>query len=81
MLQGHVATCGFALVPCPKRCDKAQFMRKDLDKHLENCCPNRDTSASLNVERRARMPTLLAHPGHMMKLANEDTSLLDVIQK
>ena len=46
-LEAHVAKCKFTLVPCPKECkdDKneiAHFMRKDLDKHLENDCPNRD---------------------------------------
>ena len=42
-----MATCKFTLLPCPKKCkddnDKIiHFMRKDLDKHLENDCPNRD---------------------------------------
>ena len=46
-LEAHVATCEFTLLPCPKECkdDKNEilhFMRKDLDKHLENDCPNRD---------------------------------------
>ena len=46
-LEEHVATCGFTLVPCPKLCkdDKAKIRRvvkKDLDKHLKNDCPNRD---------------------------------------
>ena len=32
------------VLPCPKGCKNeiAHFMRKDLDKHLENDCPNRD---------------------------------------
>ena len=46
-LEAHVATCEFTLLPCPNKCkddnDKIiHFMRKDLDKHLENDCPNRD---------------------------------------
>ena len=55
-LEAHVATCKFTLVPCPKGCKYTTrwarppannkkikyFMRKDLDKHLENDCPNRD---------------------------------------
>ena len=46
-LDAHVATCKFTLVPCPKECkdqknEITHFMRKDLDKHLENDCPNRD---------------------------------------
>ena len=48
-LEAHVATCKFTLLPCPKKCmDTIQqfltskIMRKDLDKHLENDCPNRD---------------------------------------
>ena len=49
-LEEHVAMCKFTLLPCPKGCkyydrDKVkQFMRKDLDKHLEEDCPNRDYS-------------------------------------
>ena len=47
MLEEHVATCGFTLVPCPKQCkdnndEVKYFMRKVLDKHLKNDCPNRD---------------------------------------
>ena len=46
-LEAHVATCKFTLLPCPKQCkdskDKMKsFMRKDLNKHLKNDCPNRD---------------------------------------
>ena len=44
-----MATCKFTLLPCPKECkddsDKVkQFMRMDLNKHLEEDCPNRDYS-------------------------------------
>jgi TNF receptor-associated factor 4 len=40
----HVTTCKFALVPCPKDCktEVDNFMRKDLDNHLQEHCPNRD---------------------------------------
>ena len=46
-LEAHVATCEYTLIPCSKECkdDKneiSHFMRKDLDKHLKNDCPNRD---------------------------------------
>ena len=46
-LEAHVATCEFTLLPCPMECkddtnEIAHIMRKDLDKHLENDCPNRD---------------------------------------
>ena len=46
-LEKHVATCDFVLVPCPKQCvgddnNVVDFMRKDLDEHLKNHCPNRD---------------------------------------
>ena len=46
-LKKHVATCGFTLVLCPKQCkddndDVQCFIRKYLDKHLKNDCPNRD---------------------------------------
>ena len=48
-LEEHVATCKFTLLPCPKECKDdsekiKQFMRKDLDKHLKEDCPNRDRS-------------------------------------
>ena len=48
-----MAACKFTLVPCPKECkdtilswvpstNKKYLMRKDLDRHLKNDCPNRD---------------------------------------
>ena len=42
-----MAKCKFTLLPCPKQCKDNEnktthIMRKDLDKHLENDCPNRD---------------------------------------
>ena len=47
MLDKHVATCQFTLLPCPKDCKNddseiKHFMKKDVDDHLENDCPNRD---------------------------------------
>ena len=55
-LEEHVAMCKFTLLPCPKECkndsDKVkQFMRKDLDKHLEEDCPNRDYTCEHCVEK------------------------------
>ena len=46
-LEAHVDTCSFALVPCTNKCkdhndDIIHFMRKALNKHLKNDCPNRD---------------------------------------
>ena len=45
-LQEHVVKCGFTLVHCPNECENEekvrQLMRKDLDRHLETECPNRD---------------------------------------
>ena len=41
-LEAHVATCKFTLIPCPKGCTQRKLMRKHLDKHLEQDCPNRD---------------------------------------
>ena len=46
-LEQHVATCEFAVVPCPKECKDENngvqhFMRKDLASHLESTCSNRD---------------------------------------
>ena len=46
-LEEHVATCGFALVPCPKQCKDDNnevkcFTRKEVDEHLKNDCLNRE---------------------------------------
>ena len=45
-LAEHVAVCKFTPVPCPNQCkekDKITLcMRKDLDHHVHNECPNRD---------------------------------------
>ena len=51
-----MAKCKFTLVVCPKECkddnnEIAHFMRKDLDKHLENDCPNRDYKCELCGEK------------------------------
>ena len=48
-LKQHVDTCEFGLVLCPKKCKDwrkkfQHFMRRDLDRHLERDCPNRDYS-------------------------------------
>ena len=45
-LEEHLAKCKFTLVLCPNKCkaDNGKvndFLRKDLDKHLEETCPNR----------------------------------------
>ena len=43
-LEAHADTCEFTLIPCPKECKAAirHIMRKHLDEHLENDCPNRE---------------------------------------
>ena len=46
-LDNHIATCQFALVPCPNKCEDDEgagelyFMRKDLDDHLKTKCRKR----------------------------------------
>ena len=43
-LDDHIATCQFALVPCPNKCkddNGAGELRKDLDDHLKTKCPKR----------------------------------------
>ena len=46
-LYNHIATCQFALVPCPNKCEddkgarELHLMRKDLDNHLKTKCPKR----------------------------------------
>ena len=51
-LGGHMTTCGFTLVPCPKKCEGEDeeiksFLRKDLANHLKKDCPNRDYECEL----------------------------------
>ena len=46
-LDEHVATCEFTLIPCPKQCKDEnskvkRIIRKNLDTHLKEDCPNRD---------------------------------------
>ena len=46
-LDNHIATCQFALVPCPNKCEdekgagELHLMKKDLAKHLKTKCPKR----------------------------------------
>ena len=42
-----MATCGFTSVPCPKKCEDGDgvaktLLRRDIAKHLQQDCPNRD---------------------------------------
>ena len=50
LLGEHVATCDFTPVPCPNECKKdgsvLSVIRKDLEKHLEECM-NRDYECKL----------------------------------
>ncbi len=47
-LEEHVGVCQFTLVPCPKECKGdngiLKIMRRDLQQHLMEKCPNRDYS-------------------------------------
>ena len=46
-LDNHIATCQFALVPCPNKCEdnkgagELHLNRKDLDDHLKTTCSKR----------------------------------------
>ena len=46
-LDNHIATCQFAMVPCPNKCEddkgagELHLMKKHLDKHLKKKCPKR----------------------------------------
>lgn len=46
-VEGHVATCGFTLVPCPNECEEWNIMRKDLNSHLESDCLKRKIKCEL----------------------------------
>ena len=44
-LDDHLKRCGYALLHCPNKCmnnkEMVQLLRRDLDHHLKNKCPNR----------------------------------------
>ena len=46
-LDDHIASCQFALVPCPNKCEEDKdagellLIRKHLDQHLKTVCPKR----------------------------------------
>ena len=45
-LDDHIASCQFALVPCPNKCEEDKgdgelLLRKHLDQHLKTKCPKR----------------------------------------
>ena len=46
-LDDHLASCQFALVPCPNNCEEDKgagellLIRKQLDEHLQTKCPRR----------------------------------------
>ena len=51
-LDNHLTTCEYALLPCTNKCtnntnfddlfpDKMYVLRRDMDNHLKNTCPNR----------------------------------------
>ena len=47
MLAGHLTTCEFIPMLCPKNCKNANgeitcFIKSELEKHLAEDCPNRD---------------------------------------
>ena len=62
----HVATCEFALLPCPKQCKDGNgevkcFMRKHLDNHLKEDCPNRDHTCQYCGEKGTYVCILRVH--------------------
>lgn len=40
VLQAHLGTCGFNVIPCPNRCS-AKLSRRDLPEHVQHGCPKR----------------------------------------
>ena len=54
MLDNHLATtCDFSMIPCPNKCSDELFgktlqvARKDLERHLNEDCPNREYKCAL----------------------------------
>ena len=49
--EGHATSCECTLLPCPRQCrdhdDKVRhYMKKNLDDHLSNGCPNREVECT-----------------------------------
>ena len=44
-LDNHLTTCGYALLRCTNKCtnktEEVYVLRRDMDNHLKNMCPNR----------------------------------------
>ena len=67
-LEAHVITCKFTLLPCPKECKDntnkiKHLMRKNLNKHLKNKCPNRDHKCELCGEKGTYAHITQVHDG------------------
>ncbi len=63
-LEEHVGVCQFTLVPCPKECKDdngiLKIMRRDLQQHLMEECPNRDYSCE-HCDLKGTYATTLDH--------------------
>ena len=64
-LADHLKTCGFTMLPCSKECKDEDgkvncFMRKDLDQHLAEDCPNRDYECQY-CEEKGTYATIQVH--------------------
>ena len=61
-LKEHVAKCAFSILPCPNKCKKCKhIMRKDLNKHLKEDCPNRESSCEHCGEKGTHTSITLIH--------------------
>ncbi len=63
-LEEHVSVCQFTLVTCPKECKEdngiLKIMRRDLQQHLMEECPNRDYSCE-HCDLKGTYATTLDH--------------------
>lgn len=65
LLEDHVDSCRFSLVPCPNECKDTTnhlnyFVKKDLGEHLRNECSNRYTDCE-HCNKRGKKTDMLIH--------------------
>ena len=77
-LDDHIASCQFALVPCPNKCEEDKgagellLLRKHLDQHLKTKCPKR-TYECLHCGEKGTFVSITERP--RPSLCEEDRSL------
>ena len=79
-LDKHMATCEFSLLPCPKQCkddhgDTKLILRRDMEEHLKEACPNRDHQCQYCEEKGTYATITEIHDQICLKNPNSDCQL------